>query len=114
MIKKHKSAYLAVYIEIKGINKRYKLDKLVEISLMNYLYGEYLAKKCVRVLDVLLLEDLASQATLHASLKTLRKKGLIELKNDPKDGRSKFIFPTKLSLKRFQECEAVITRHGKK
>lgn len=114
MIKKPKSTYLAVYRDLKEINKRYKLDKLIEISLLNYLYDEYLAKKSVRVLDVLLLEGLASQATLHASLKTLRKKGLIELKNDPKDGRSKFIFPTKLSIKRFQECEAVISRHGKK
>ena len=108
MKKQNGSTYLEVQRNIKAINKRYKIEKHLEICLLNAVYEAYLGDIDIRVLDLLLLENIASQATLHAGIKSLAKKGLVSLHADPSDGRSKHVLPTKLALKRLSECEIAI------
>jgi DNA-binding MarR family transcriptional regulator len=110
---KNSSVYLAVHSDIRLINKRYSLEKQPEISMLNAVYEAYLNGINLRVLDLLLLEGLASQATLHAYLKQLQAKKLIEMRPDPADGRSKYVFPTKLALRRLKECDSAIRNRCK-
>ena len=110
MNKSGNSIYLDVQRNIKAINKRYKVEKNMEICLLNAVYEAYLGDNDIRVLDLLLLENIASQATLHAGIKSLVKKGLISMHSDPNDGRIKLVRPTKLALKRLHECELAIEK----
>jgi DNA-binding MarR family transcriptional regulator len=113
MVLKHPSIYLALSRDFDLINKRFNLKRPLEISMLNAIYEAHLNQDPLRVLDLLLLEGLASQATLHATLKTLQVKKLVETKVDPADGRSKLVFPTKLALKRLKECESAILNRAK-
>ncbi|WP_353431458.1 helix-turn-helix domain-containing protein [Polynucleobacter sp. MWH-UH23A] len=113
MNRKNSSVYLAIYNDIRLANKRFGLSKQLEISMLNAVYEAYLDQIQLRVLDLLLLEGLASQATLHATLKSLQAKKLVEMKFDPTDGRIKLVLPTKLALKRLKECEIIIRNHCK-
>ena len=110
MKKNSGSVYLEVQRCIKAINKRYKIEKHVEICLLNAIYEAYIGDIDIRVLDLLLLENIASQATLHTGIKNLVKNGLVSLHTDPSDGRSKHVLPTKLALKRLDECEIAIEK----
>ncbi len=113
MVLKHPSIYLALSRDFDLINKRFNLERPLEISMLDAIYGAHLNRNPLRVLDLLLLEGLASQATLHATLKILRVKKLVETKVDPADGRSKLVFPSKLALKRLKECESAILNRAK-
>lgn len=110
MKKNSDSIYLEVQRCIKAINKHYKIEKHLEICLLNTVHEAYLQDRDIRVLDLLLLENIASQATLHAGIKSLTNKGLVSLVTDPNDGRSKHVLPTKLALKRLNECEIAIEK----
>lgn len=111
---KNGSLYLSVHNAIRSVNKRFGLNKQLEISMLNAVYEAYLDQTQLRVLDLLLLEGLASQATLHATLKALQAKKLVEMKIDPADARSKLVLPTKLALKRLKECDNIISNHSKR
>ena len=113
MVLKHPSVYLALSRDFDLINKRFNLERPLEISMLNAIYEAYLTQVPLRVLDLLLLEGLASQATLHATLKTLQVKKLVETKVDPADGRSKLVFPSKSALRRLKECEAAVLNRAK-
>jgi hypothetical protein len=113
MVKKSKSIYLDMQHSIKVINRRYKVEKHLELCLLNSICNSYLNDESVRVLDLLLLEGIASQATLHSGIKSLAKKGLLSMSKDPDDGRIRLVLPTKLALKRLNECEAAIMKCGK-
>lgn len=110
MINKPKSIYLDVQRSIKVINKRYGVEKHLELCLLNTICRSYLDDEPVRVLDLLLLEGIASQATLHSGIKSLAKKGLLSMGKDPDDGRIRLVTPTKLALKRLNECETAILK----
>lgn len=90
------SIYLDVYSCIWSVNKRYGLNRQIEIALLNAVCEAHIDHVNLMVIDVLLLEDLASQATIHSTLQTLKKLKLVETKIDSKDGRSKFVLPSKL------------------
>jgi hypothetical protein len=113
MLKKTKSIYLDVQRSIKAINKRYRVEKHLELCLLNIICESYLNDEPVRVLDILLLEGIASQATLHSGIKSLVKKGLLAMSKAPEDGRIRLVLPTKLALKRLDECETAILKRCK-
>jgi DNA-binding MarR family transcriptional regulator len=104
------SIYLDVYSCIRAINKRYGLKRQIDIALLNAIYAAYLDGANLRVIDILLLEDLASQATIHSALQGLKKLKLVDTKIDSNDGRSKFVLPSKLALKRLKECDSAIQK----
>jgi len=114
MQKNDQSEYLWLFAEVVAINKRYGLTSYNEVSVLNAVHSAVLENNRLRVLDILLMEDIASQPTLHAILKKLIAKNLLLTKVDSEDGRVKIVLPTKLALKRLKECEALLQKIQKK
>jgi DNA-binding MarR family transcriptional regulator len=98
------SLYLSLSDLIKNINQRYKLsDK--EVSVLDIVVKKYLKQEPFRVLDLILLSQIASQATLHSIMTQLISKKLLETEISLHDGRVKFVKPTTLALDRLAECD---------
>jgi len=114
MQKNDQSEYLWLFAEVVAINKRYGLTSYNEVSVLNAVHSAVLGNHRLRVLDILLMEDIASQPTLHAILKKLIKKNLLVTKVDSEDGRVKIVTPTKLALKRLKECETLLQKSQKR
>lgn len=104
------SEYLALAAILTAINKRYGLISQNEIMIMDLVAKENLSNRLPCVFDVMLLDHIASQATIHSVLKTLIKKKLLSTKIDCKDNRRKFVSLTPLGLKRLQECDLAVKR----
>ncbi len=67
------------------------------------------------VLQAMQLDFGVSPTTAHRRLKTLRTKGLIELRPQPGDSRSKLVVPTALAMdyfNRLSDCVGEATRSG--
>lgn len=62
----------------------------------------------VYVKDIITLNQIASQATLHKALSNLVDKKLLELKIAKQDGRLKEVHLTKLANKRYEELNNAI------
>ena len=59
------------------------------------------AKQSILVGDLISLEELGSQATLHGRLKNLSAMGYINMISN-EDGRKKEVVPSKAALKRYE------------
>ena len=70
--------------------------------------------KAVYVKDLITLNHIASQATLHKALSSLVDKKLLELKITKEDGRLKEVHLTKLANKRYEELNKAIENAVKK
>ena len=57
--------------------------------------------KSVTVLQTMSMESGVSPTTIHRRLKSLKKKGVIELAMDESDNRIKYVLPTQLSIDYF-------------
>lgn len=114
MQKNDQSEYLRIFAEVMAINKRYGLTSYNEVAVLNAVHLAVSAKNRLRVLDILLMEDIASQPTLHAILKKLIKNNLLVTNVDPDDGRVKILAPTKHALKRLKECETLLQKAQRK
>jgi len=80
-----------------------RLDPLEE-SLLDKLVLMATKQDCpILVGDLISISTLASQATLHGRVKSLERKGLINLISDIDDARKKHVYPTRLTIKRYEE-----------
>ncbi len=96
--------YLAV---LDKSNRKHNLSNderlLLDVVATSLHYG-----KVVYVKDLITLNHIASQATLHKALSSLVDKRLLELKITKEDGRLKEVHLTKLANKRYEELSKVI------
>lgn len=90
------------------INPGKKLDSTEE-SLLNKIILSAHQDQIILVGDLISLDDLGSQATLHGRLKNLRAMGYIEMAVD-EDGRKKHVVPTKLAMKRYEELSKCLEK----
>lgn len=90
------------------INPGKKLDSTEE-SLLNKIVLSAHQDQIILVGDLISLDDLGSQATLHGRLKNLRAMGYIEMAVD-EDGRKKHVVPTKLAMKRYEELSKCLEK----
>ena len=99
MTKLNKYFYYLTILEKS--NKEFDLDG-VDVLLLNFIAKADDKKQTLNVKDLLLLKEIASQATIHGRLKHLVNAKLITLKSDKDDGRVKEVVLTKLAHKRYE------------
>ena len=98
--------FLNLIDALDRMNPGRTLDQ-IEIALLEHILRFSKQDDKLLVGDLLGLKGLGSQATLHGRLKNLIALGYVKLFTDKKDGRKKFVIPTKLGLKYIQfmsEC----------
>ena len=66
------------------------------------------------VLDLILMNEIASQATLHSITKLLIDSKLIKTDICKKDGRRKYVLPTKLGITWLNDCSEMLASAHKK
>jgi DNA-binding MarR family transcriptional regulator len=69
----------------------------VEERLLSLLAAAWHVEKKISVLEAMGLTNEISATTAHRRLKTLRKKGMIDLDTDQFDSRVKYVVPTALA-----------------
>lgn len=74
-----------------------------EQGLLNQLAGAWEAERRVTVLETMNMATDVSPTTIHRRLKSLAKKGLIQLNMDEQDNRVKYVMPTPLATAYFAE-----------
>ena len=96
------------YIKIlEKTNKKLNLDD-IDVLLLNAVAQALDAGRTLSVKDILLMKDIASQATIHGRLKHLVNIRLITLQSNKDDGRIKNVLLTALAHKRHQIlCDAM-------
>lgn len=100
--------YLNFYECSNRIDRKYNLD-LNEAGLLNVIAKAHIAKQSIFVGDLIRLRQIASQATLHNTLKKLAVKKLIHSDIDPIDGRRRRILLTAQALRRYKKLEQLIS-----
>ena len=98
--------YLAV---LDKSNKKHNLSN-DERLILDVVATEIHAGKVMYVKDLITLNQIASQATLHKALSSLVDKKLLELKLTKQDGRLKEVHLTKLANKRYEELNKAIEK----
>lgn len=83
---------------------------LIEKQLLNHLLINQNLGNTQLVGDLIHLESIGSQATLHSRIKRLTEKGYLELKPSMQDGRKKHVLLSKKSMKHFTKLSACIER----
>lgn len=84
-----------------AINDQYNLDP-IQIRVLNEILFSHAAGKEIRVGDILLHQEIASQATLHAALKKLVANQLV-IYRMARETRAKYLEITKLGFTRYKE-----------
>lgn len=96
---KHSRAYLRFLSLVHAIREIPTFPAMdpVEERLLTMLAAVWHVEKKISVLQAMSLTDEISATTAHRRLKTLRKKGMIELDTDKTDSRIKYVVPTELT-----------------
>lgn len=84
------------------INEKFDLNDY-EIKILDMVAVAHISRKPIYIRELIHCPNIASQATLHASVKKLIGKKLLSARQDKKDGRSKTVVLTKLALNRYEE-----------
>jgi DNA-binding MarR family transcriptional regulator len=87
---------------LRGITKFPQLDPIEE-RMLNYLAGFWLLGVPATVVESINGSADISPSTAHRRLKSLRKKGYIDLNIDERDNRIKYIVQTELTKQYFSE-----------
>jgi hypothetical protein len=82
---------------------------VLEVVLSAYMEGVTLS-----VLDLILMKEIASQATLHSITKLLIDSKLIKTDICKNDGRRKYLSPTKLGITWLNDCTEMLNSAQKK
>ena len=93
---------------LERINPGKQLDS-VEKALLDIVVLSFHNDGSLLVGDLISLNRLGSQATLHGRLKNLSAMGYIKLAANT-DGRKKQVMPTKLALKRYDEMSRCLEK----
>ena len=106
--------YLQFTNSIRRINKRYKLTEYKEVMVLEAVLSSYSENVMLSVLDLILMNEIASQATIHKLTKDLIDLKLIKTEVSKTDGRRKYVFPTKLALAWLDDCTDVLASTAQK
>ncbi len=103
MLSKSSLEYLKFLRLAKAVNEEPSLPSLdaMEERLLNYLALDWHSDKKLTVVEIMHGFPDISPSTVHRRLKTMRKKGLIDLAVDEIDNRVKYIVHTNLTDKYF-------------
>jgi DNA-binding MarR family transcriptional regulator len=110
----HNVKYLHFSNSIRKINKRYKLTEYKQVMVLEAVLTAYAESVRLSVLDLILLKEIASQATLHSITKLLIELKLIKTEVCKVDGRRKYILPTKQGTSWLNDCSELLTSTLKK
>ena len=99
---------------LRRINKRYKLANYKDVLVLEAVLSAYAEKVNFSVLDLILLDEIASQATLHSVMNHLITKKLIKAEVSKEDRRRKYVVPTKLALEWLKDCSDLLCSAAKK
>ena len=106
--------FLQFSASIRRINKRYKLVDQKEAFVLEAVLAAHAEKVDFSVLDLILLNEIASQATLHSVMSNLITKKLIKTELSKEDRRRKYVIPTKLGFDWLQDCTDLLCSTAKK
>lgn len=68
----------------------------------------------ISVLEIILLKNIASQATLHSTVKFLIEVKLLKTEICQADARRKYVTPTKLGISWLKDCSEILDSVRKK
>jgi DNA-binding MarR family transcriptional regulator len=108
------SKYLQFSKLIRRINKRYKLTESKQVMVLEAVLCSHAEKTSISVLNLILMNEIASQATLHSITKVLINLRLIKTEVAKDDARRKYVIPTKLGLEWLAECTDALVSITKK
>jgi DNA-binding MarR family transcriptional regulator len=94
---------------LRGITKLPELDPIEE-RMLNYLAAFWLAGEPATVVESINGSEDISPSTAHRRLKSLRKKGYIDLNIDERDNRIKYIVQTDLTIQYFSQLADCMKR----
>ena len=103
------SIYLRFLDLLSQVNKKYDLTTR-EIDLLNYVFLAQSNKQEIRVKDLISLDHLGTQATLHSALSSLVKKKFIKATTSTLDRRNKHLELTNLAKTRYAQIERAINQ----
>lgn len=106
--------YLHFSNTLRKINKRYKLTEYKQVMVLEAVLGAHAEGTPLSVLDLILMKEIASQATLHAITKQLIDSKLIKAEVCNIDARRKYVSPTKLGFSWLKDCSEVLASDHKK
>jgi DNA-binding MarR family transcriptional regulator len=105
--------YLYFSNSIRRINKRYKLTEYKQVMVLEAVLSAHAEKVPLSVLDLILLKEIASQATLHSITKLLIDIKLIKTDVSRTDARRKYVTPTKLGISWLNDCSEALVSTAK-
>jgi hypothetical protein len=100
--------FLNLIDALDRMNPGKKLDYIEERLLDKVIRAADL-KQVILVGDLISLDELGSQATLHGRLKNLSAMGYVKLTSNA-DGRKKEVVPSKFALKRYEEMSKCLEK----
>lgn len=106
--------YLHFSSSIRRINKRYKLTEYKQVMVLEAVLTAHAEGVTLSVLDLILMKEIASQATLHSITKLLIDSKLIKAEICKADARRKYVTPTKLGISWLNDCSEVLASTAKK
>jgi len=100
---KYSATYLRFLNLVQAIREipTFPMMDPVEERLLSLLASVWHLEKKISVLEAMSLTSEISATTAHRRLKTLRKKGMIDLDTDQFDSRVKYVVPTALTKQYF-------------
>jgi DNA-binding MarR family transcriptional regulator len=101
--------YLKFIDQAHQINQAFELDYR-EVKLLDLAAQAHFSGEAICVGDLISQRHLASQATLHKSVKSLVNKQFLAAHINQEDGRHKNISLTKLALDRYKKLHRAINR----
>ena len=102
------SNYLHFSKAVHRVNKRYRINDSKELLVLEAVLDAHIDGVEFAVLDLILLNEIASQATLHSVMKGLILKKMIKTETCTRDGRRKFVLPTKHGLAWLKDCSELL------
>jgi DNA-binding MarR family transcriptional regulator len=106
--------YLDFSNSIRRINKRYKMTEYKQVVVLEAVLTAYAEGVTLSVLDLILMKEIASQATLHSITKLLIDLKLIKTEICKIDARRKYVSPTKLGISWLNDCSEILAATAKK
>ena len=102
-------SYLKFIEQMRQIDDAFSLSRY-ELRLLDLAAQAYFSDQPIRIRDLILQKNIASQATLHACLKKLLNKNLLAANPHHQDGRQKNIVLTELALERYKKLQKAMRR----
>jgi len=100
--------YLHFSKAVHRINKRYKINDSKELLVLESVLDAHIDGVEFAVLDLILLKEIASQATLHSVMMGLILKKIIKTEVCKRDARRKYVLPTKHGLTWLKDCSELL------